>query len=209
MSYRLSYESDSSKKGYCITKNARAIRDNKVTLVARFFYFTFPKQKSRRYEISKTYDNSIRRCRRRNRCPDRTSTSDVCSDRSRTEIRPRYNSGSLGDSPEAKEERYTCRRGSEKGGPPSGKTTTLQRCVQRRGGKTRSLANRDSRIRPRRRDNPNRRRTATLSECRARCRTRNRSMGRLRQETKQRGAHGDEERSSDVAYRAQIERKRR
>ena len=85
--------------------------------MARFFYFTFPKQKSRRYEISKTYDNSIRRCRRRNRCPDRTSTSDVCSDRSRTEIRPRYNSGSLGDSPEAKEERYTCRRGSEKGGP--------------------------------------------------------------------------------------------
>ena len=181
MSYRLlsrTRVTDSSN-----TKNARAIRDNKLLWWPAFsFTLRFRNKKPEISNLSKTYDNSTRRCRRRNRCPDRTSTSNVCSDRSRTEIRPRYNSGSLGGGKQ-KKKRYM------RGGARMGvrKTTTLQRRVQRRGGKTRSLANRDSRVRPRRRDNPYRRRTATLSECRARCRTRNRSTGRLRQETKQRG----------------------
>ena len=175
--------------------------------MARFFYFTFPKQKAG--DIKSLKLTTIRLVAAVAAIvvliapPRRTYAVTVRAPKfARATIPARWGI------PRKQKKKVHVGVGARRGAP-SGKTTTLQRCVQRRGGKTRSLANRDSRIRPRRRGNPNRRRTATLSECRARCRTRNRSMGRLRQETKQRGAHGDEERSSDVAYRAQIERKRR
>ena len=166
------------------------------------FTLRFRNKKSR---ISKTYDNSTRRCRRRNRCPDRTSTSNVCSDRSRTEIRPRYNSGLLGG--EAKEEKVhvgvgerewvceklphysaVCSAGEEK------------RVLSLTGTAEFVLA------------------AATIPIAVALPLFRNaepvvaleidRRAGYDKKQNKGE-AHGDEERSSDVAYRAQIERKRR